>query len=430
MPFTQSFPWIEPLAFARAVLDSRMTDTTHLALLYSGVQAGYSGRYSYVAFDPAQIISSRSLAAFSEVAATAPQDACWFGYLGYGLKDALETLPADTPTRYKAENLLMVRYRNVLRFDHELQKIEVIVGTYPLWVQEIAPLPDAALPAARITGSSMTGSEYLSKVATITENIAAGELYQANLTRKFYGEFSEVPSDFAVFAALCRHSPAAYSAFLRCSDFSVLSSSPEMFLSCEGKGCLRTRPVKGTAPRSADPAADEISRRTLENSAKDRAENLMIVDLMRNDLSRSCVPGSVQTSALFEINSHAQVHHMSSTITGTLQPGASMIDAIGHCFPPGSMTGAPKIRAMRICSELEGIARGIYSGALGWLNKAGDCELSVVIRTLILEGKNFEFQVGGGITFDSSPERERQETIDKARGILAALSISESELAI
>ena len=154
----------------------------------------------------------------------------------------------------------------------------------------------------------------------------------------------------------------------------------------------------------------------------------MIVDLMRNDLARSCIPGSVITEKLFEITSHANVHHMSSTITGKIDAKCSAIDAIMRCFPPGSMTGAPKIRAMNICSKYERIERGIYSGAIGWLGGDGSCELSVVIRTLIIKGNTFEFQVGGAITADSDPEQEWMETIDKAKGILLALGLSTQDL--
>ena len=155
----------------------------------------------------------------------------------------------------------------------------------------------------------------------------------------------------------------------------------------------------------------------------------MIVDLMRNDLSRGSIPGSVKADALFEVTTHATIHHMSSTVSAQRRPDCSTLDVITHCFPPGSMTGAPKIRAMNICSELERQARGIYSGAIGWLAGDGACELSVVIRTLVLHGDRFEFQVGGGIVADSTPQRELDELNEKARGILAALNLPAGALA-
>jgi anthranilate/para-aminobenzoate synthase component I len=207
-------------------------------------------------------------------------------------------------------------------------------------------------------------------------------------------------------------------------DASILSSSPERFLTVDATGHMISSPIKGTAPRFTDPALDASSRTRLETSAKDRAENLMIVDLMRNDLSRSSKPGSVRVERLFEVSSYATLHHMASTITGQKRPDILTLDALHHCFPPGSMTGAPKIRAMQWCLEHERIRRGVYSGALGWFGGDGACDFSVVIRTLVTEGRRFEFQVGGGIVADSDPTEEWQETITKAQGICSALGVN------
>ena len=218
-------------------------------------------------------------------------------------------------------------------------------------------------------------------------------------------------------------SPASYSAFMRLDDTYILSSSPELFLHADAAGHIHTRPIKGSAPRFQDEGQDRQSRDALTASAKDQAENLMIVDLMRNDLSRSCLPGSVRAEKLFEVTSHATIHHMSSMVTGIKRPECSTLDAVKACFPPGSMTGAPKIKAMDLCSRMEEIERGIYSGALGWFGGDGSCELSVVIRTLIMNGKNFEFQAGGGIVADSTPQGELDELIEKSRGIFTALEI-------
>jgi anthranilate/para-aminobenzoate synthase component I len=204
---------------------------------------------------------------------------------------------------------------------------------------------------------------------------------------------------------------------------SVLSSSPERFLNIDASGHMESRPIKGTAPRLVDPTQDAIIRKQLATSEKDRAENLMIVDLMRNDLARSAEPGSVEVERLFDVSSYATLHHMASTITGQKRADISTVEAVQYCFPPGSMTGAPKVRAMEWCLKHEAIRRGIYSGALGWFGGDGSCDLSVVIRTLIIEGSRFEFQVGGGIVADSSPEDEWRETMTKARGILRALGV-------
>jgi para-aminobenzoate synthetase component 1 len=269
----------------------------------------------------------------------------------------------------------------------------------------------------------MTRAQYEAKVAQIVRRIHAGELYQANLTRKFYGSFTDIPGSFALFERLCAASPAPYSAYIKAGDSAILSSSPERFLRIEPDGSVTTRPIKGSIGRSADASADAAAKQALAKSAKDRAENLMIVDLMRNDLARISIPGSVQVDGLFEITSHPHVHHMASTVSAHKEPHIPPLDVIKACFPPGSMTGAPKIRAIRLCTELERLERGVYSGALGWLGGDGSADLSVVIRTLILQGRRFEFQVGGGIVADSTPEGEWRETIVKARGIAGALGI-------
>jgi anthranilate/para-aminobenzoate synthase component I len=202
-----------------------------------------------------------------------------------------------------------------------------------------------------------------------------------------------------------------------------------MFLSLDTLGNVETRPIKGSAPRFEDKEKDQNSKNELQSSEKNRAENLMIVDLMRNDLSRNCVTGSVSVDSLFDVTTYATVHHMSSTIRGKKKPDIATLDLVKGCFPPGSMTGAPKIKAMELCSELEQQARGVYSGAIGWFSGDGACDFSVVIRTLIMQGRRFEFQVGGAIVSDSDPIEEWRETLTKARGIAKALDIPIEKLA-
>ena len=419
----QSLPWIDPLQFTMNVMANEPVNLSHLVFLYSGRRTGYSGRYSYLAYDPVQTIEGEYFSTLKEKIAGSGS-AMWFGYLGYGLKDSLEQLNGDTPNWYHLPNLSMTRFHNVIRFDHDNHILEMMAGIYPTWVFKEYPTPAKEYQVEDSSlASNMSKSSYLGKVADIIERIHRGDLYQANLTRKFTGQFTRAIDSFELFRRLCEVSPASYSAFIRLNGTDILSSSPELFLAIDEHSGIRTRPIKGTSPRFSDPKSDFESLKKLENSAKDRAENLMIVDLMRNDLSRSCVAGSVKTEALFEITTHANVHHMSSTITGRINPNYSNLDAIAGCFPPGSMTGAPKIKAMNVCSELEQLERGIYSGAIGWLTAAKGCELSVVIRTLIIQKNQFEFQVGGGITADSIPEQERLETIDKAKGILLALGL-------
>ena len=422
-PAVQSLPWMEPLALAAGIRDD------HWVLLYSGAQAGYSGRYSYLAWRLAERIEGNDFSPLEHVlsASGGRFSPAWFGYLGYGLKDCLETLTPEAPNWLRLPNLCMMRFHAICEFDHDKKTVR-------FWSDR----EDTVLPAPSVIPSSVTEvtalrspmarQAYLEKTAHIIERIRAGDLYQANLTRKFIGEFAKEPEAFGVFARLCKVSPAPYSVFMRLGDTAILSSSPERFLTIDTEGNVTARPIKGTSPRAADAALDKRARDRLAASAKDRAENLMIVDLMRNDLSRTCIPGSVEVRQLYEVTTHATIHHMSSTVVGRKRPECSTLEVVRRCFPPGSMTGAPKIKAMNLCAELERAARGVYSGAIGWFGGDGNCDLSVVIRTLILKDKRFEFQVGGGIVADSTPESELAETAAKARGIALALGVSEKDL--
>lgn len=411
--------WCSPLELAEHINEQ------YWVLLYSGIKTEYSGRYSFLACAMREQIKSDN---FLELANSLSHDrACfenaWFGYLGYGLKDALENLEKDESDWLKMPPLHMMRFGNIYQFDHDTK-------TITLWSdgksEPTPPTPQIlknGQPKIVNIHSNMTRSEYIEKAAYIIERIHAGDLYQANLTRKFYGEFTATPNYFQIFKKLCSVSPAPYSAFIRLDNDYILSSSPELFLNIDAAGKVITRPIKGTAPRGTDKISDDILRKNLGNSEKDRAENLMIVDLMRNDLAKSCIAGSVKTDALFDITTHATIHHLSSTISGKKSPDCSTINAIRAAFPAGSMTGAPKISAINLCSKLEKQERGVYSGAIGWFGGDGSCELSVVIRTLLMRDNKFEFQVGGGIVADSTPENELSELINKAKGILLALEI-------
>jgi para-aminobenzoate synthetase component 1 len=419
MLIPQSLPWIEPLALAAAVREQ------YWALLYSGTRTSYSGRYSYLACQLAEKISGNDFSVLkNKLGDSTPLfDNAWFGLLGYGLKNSLEQLPQDEPNWLSLPALLMMRFHTIYQFDHQQKTLTCWSDSKEIPYTQASAQAQAALPRVASFGSPMSEAEYLQKAGTVLEHIKRGDLYQANLTRKFTGEFEAVPDYFSVFRELCKVSPAPYSAFFRLDDNYILSSSPELFLRTDDKGHVETRPIKGTAPRFSDAARDAQSLQALANSGKDKAENLMITDLMRNDLARTCVAGSVKVDKLFETTTHATIHHMSSTVLGQKAPQHTTLDLVEACFPPGSMTGAPKIRAMELCSKLEQLERGIYSGALGWFGGDGACELSVVIRTLVMKGQKFEFQVGGGIVADSTPEKELQEIIFKSNGIIRCLGL-------
>lgn len=423
-------PWHEPLAY----LDALAGSDAEYALLYSGMQTPYSGQYSILALHRDKTIEGEDfLALEAALGINLPRYAnAWLGYLGYGLKHAVETVPRDAPSFIDLPALHFTRYQTVLVFDHAVKELTLHRlhpdALMPPDLDDPDPKPHhQAFQVAQLQ-SDMSRAEYLQKVAELKDAIAAGTLYQANLTRKFFGRFDAAPCPAKLFHRLAHVSPAPYSALLKFGNTAILSSSPERFLAMDETGKVEARPIKGSAPRFADATQDEQSRKALANSEKDKAENLMIVDLMRNDLARGCVVGSVKTEALFEISTYATVHHMSSTISGRRKPDIPPLRLVASCFPPGSMTGAPKIKAMELCSALEPRARGVYSGAIGWFGGDGACDLSVVIRTLVMQENRFEFQVGGAIIHDSTPEGEWEETLTKARGLAGALHIDMERL--
>jgi len=424
MQTTQSLSWIDPLEAAASVEDD------YWVLLYSGTTSSDSGRYSFLATGLNEKIESDNLTALANRLSSnkATFDNCWFGYLGYGLKNSLEHLHPDGQSSMGFSDLCMMQFNHVYQFDHSKRTITHWSGLGNAKPLAAKKLQAVVMPDIHNFSSNMTSASYREKAAYVIEKIRAGELYQANLTRKYKGSFTTKPDAFLLFCKLAQISPAAYSAYVKLGDAHIISSSPELFLKISPDGKVFTCPIKGSAARSNVAAEDERARIQLKSSEKDKAENLMIVDLMRNDLSKSCVPGSVSVDSLFDVTSHATIHHMSSKISAQKMPEASALDVISQCFPPGSMTGAPKIKAMNLCSELEGVARGPYSGAIGWLGGDGGGELSVVIRTLLLRDLDFEFQVGGGIVADSTPESELIELLAKARGLCMALGISEDRI--
>jgi para-aminobenzoate synthetase len=264
--------------------------------------------------------------------------------------------------------------------------------------------------------------DYLKRIDVSLRNIRDGESYEVCLTNL---ASVAAPADVgATYAALRRTSPVPYAALLRFPQVSVLSASPERFLTVAPDRTVESRPIKGTRPRGETPDEDARLRAELARDDKDRAENLMIVDLVRNDLNRVCVPGSVHVPAMFEVETYRQVHQLVSTVRGTLRPGVSAVDCVRAAFPGGSMTGAPKVRTMEIIDELEDGPRGVYSGALGWFGLGGAADLSIVIRTLVVTPGGASFGVGGAVVALSDPAAEYAETLVKARTVRAALSAS------
>ena len=249
--------------------------------------------------------------------------------------------------------------------------------------------------------------------------IAAGDVFQVNLSQRFLVTGRPDPLD--IYLRLKARSPAPYAAFLRWGDLAVASASPELFYQTHGDTIV-TRPIKGTRPRGSTPAEDERLAAELRSSAKDRAELTMIVDLERNDLGRVCEYGSVDVVQAMKLESFAHVHHLVATVEGAISPGAGPVDVVRAVFPGGSITGAPKIRAMEIIDELEVNQRSLYTGAIGYFSRGGSSAFNIAIRTVLIEGNHASFQVGGGIVADSDPEAEYEETLVKGRGMRAVLS--------
>jgi para-aminobenzoate synthetase component 1 len=255
--------------------------------------------------------------------------------------------------------------------------------------------------------------------ARIQRYITAGDCYQVNLAQRFSAPVAG--DSWLAFQALRRLNPAPYSAYLNHPACRVLSSSPERFLEVRG-GRVETKPIKGTRPRAAAPEADSALARELSESLKDRAENLMIVDLLRNDLGKVCAPGSVAVPRLFGLESFATVHHLVSTVIGRLADGLDAVALLRGAFPGGSITGAPKLRSMEIIEELEPHRRGLYCGAIGWLGFNGDMDTNIAIRTLVASEGEMRFWAGGGIVADSHADAEYQECLDKAAAMLRLLA--------
>lgn len=262
--------------------------------------------------------------------------------------------------------------------------------------------------------------EYLNMIEKVQHHISLGDVYQICLTNQIEIEHQLDP--LSVFLNLREINPAPYSAFLRIQNHSVVCSSPEQFLNISSSGTVSTKPIKGTRPRDADEIKDQANADELKNNEKERAENLMIVDLMRNDIGRVAKVDSVKVTKLFEIESYATVHQLVSTVEAELAEGQDSLSALEAAFPGGSMTGAPKAKAMEIIQNLERGNRGVYSGALGYFGLNGSAEFGMTIRTIVFDGSNAYIGVGGGITSDSDPIAELEETKLKAGALLRVLN--------
>jgi para-aminobenzoate synthetase component I len=369
-----------------------------------------------------------------------------FGYWGYDLKEFLETrLPRRAVNDLELPGCQVGFYDSLVAFDHRLGKTWIIstgLGVdgsrseirareqLEFWREQIQdpappPAPRAPRPApdSSLMMSNLSRAEFIARVEQAREYIHSGDIYQVNLSHRLAAPCGV--SGWEFFQRLAAVSPAPFSAYLDCGDFQVVSSSPELFLRLSGSHIL-TRPIKGTRPRSADADRDAQLTYELQTSPKEMAELVMITDLLRNDLGRVCEFGSVQVPELVRLERHPQVQHLVSTVEGRLRKEVPHFGAFASCFPGGSITGAPKIRAMEIIDELEPVTRGPYTGALGYLGFNRESQLAIAIRTAVCREGTAYFHAGAGIVADSIPEAEYDETLAKAAGFLAALGLEQA----
>jgi para-aminobenzoate synthetase component 1 len=422
----RSGPWRDPLAVANGL---KARDGA-LALLSDG---GALGRWSFVAAEPDRV-HVEAIAADGGLPRLRDPDLA-AGVVGLLAYDA-GARPATGPRELVWPDLMLARYPAMLAFDHQDRTVRVVArGDDEAAAEAAAERADAWLaqavdPAAPLAPAAAFGAEapseaYLAAVAEVKTRIAAGDLFQANIARAWSGMLRDEADPFDVMLRLAGRA-AAYGAFWRLGDRAIVSNSPELFLTFDpGDGRIETRPIKGTRPRGADPAADAALAAELAASAKDRAENLMIVDLMRNDLSRVAWPGSITVERLFEIESLPTVHHLVSTVSGQAASGVGPPDLLEATFPPGSITGAPKHQAMKVIAAHEP-PRGPWCGSLFHIEADGRMTASVLIRTASfqrIDGRwTFRTLAGAGIVADSDPAAELAETDAKIRALREALT--------
>ncbi len=352
----------------------------------------------------------------------------YVGYFGYELK-----ADCDGDARHQAvtPDAAFVLADRLIAFDHDRRHTYLLSLVEPgleeeaeRWLGETSKRLATAVPKPQVEGESgdfqlrRSPARYREDIAACKRHLTEGHSYEICLTNKLVAQGAADP--LATYRSLRRLNPAPFSAFLRFGDLAVLSSSPERFLRIGRDRHVEARPIKGTSRRGQDPAEDARLAARLRADEKSRAENATIVDLLRNDLGSVCEVGSVQTPSLFEVETYETVHQLVSSVRGRLREDVGLAGAIRACFPPGSMTGAPKKRTMEILDELEGEARGVYSGAIGYLGFGGGCDLSVAIRTLVVDGRSTSVGAGGAIVVDSDPEAELEEMLLKARAPISA----------
>jgi para-aminobenzoate synthetase component 1 len=411
------------------------------------------GRYSFIAIDPFLILQTQGEDAFSllenelkKFPLSSHPDLPPFqggaaGFFSYDLCHQLEKLPAAYDDMHFPD-LMVGLYDLVVAFDHELQRAWIFSSGYPEqlsekrlkraevrceWlldiIKKISPLPSCSTVVCQIEDiqSNFSRQQYEDAVSKVIDYILAGDIFEANISQRFRVDLPAGLTAFDLYRRLRLVNAAPFSAYLNFVDVAVVSASPERFLKLT-EGEVETRPIKGTRARGMDPVEDIFLATELLASEKDRAENVMIVDLLRNDLSKVCEDSSVVVPQLCGLESYTTVHHLVSVVKGVLKEECNVIDLLRATFPGGSITGAPKIRSMEIIAEIEPTCRGPYCGCIGYIGFNGDFDSSIAIRTYAIKDNQVVFQAGGAVVADSDPAAEYLETLTKANALLRALT--------
>ena len=467
------YPLIEEIftSLTAPELFELIKDRPYSFFLDSGMDTQRLGRYSFLGAEPFLVMNSRGseitlirgqehevqhgnpldtigklleLYKLDYCPAPVPFVSGAVGYFGYDLCHFVEHLPSTAIDDLKLPECYFAFYDTIFAFDHLEGKAYIIATGFPeleegqrlkrarmrleqmkKWLYPcysvIAGSRSPAQNEEITLKSNFTTEEYIKAVNRVREYIAAGDVFQVNLSQRFGADLQIPPYE------LCKRlrmvNPSPFAAYLNFKGVTVVSASPERFLKVQGD-LVETRPVKGTRPRGRDSVEDHRLAQELIHSIKDRAENMMIVDLERNDLGRVCRYGTMKVTELAILETFPTVFHLTSTIVGRLHRGKSDIDLLKATFPGGSITGAPKVRAMEIIDELEPTKRSVYTGSIGYLSFNGDLDINIVIRTFIIKEGRAYFQVGGGIIYDSNSEAEYIETLDKAKALIQALQLA------
>ena len=433
---------------------ARFSGSPQLCLLQSAATGHPLSRFSFLSADPVALVSANTeqwpsvraqlRATFAPAAEIAPDlppfQGGWMGWFSYELAPAFDEATAHPHRPFFIPDVGLGLHDWVIAWDHAQGQTWLISSGIDRYGQPDAerarvraeavlrqwqqpPMLQGPVATPRSTDATVVADftlpTYEAAVQCVINYVLAGDIFQANLAQRFVLPF---PGDSRrLYHELTLRSPAPMAAFIQRDALTIASASPEQFLRLDAaSGRVETRPIKGTRPRDSNPQRDTLLADELIASEKDRAENVMIVDLLRNDLSRVCQPGTVRVPALCVLESHPTVHHLVSTVVGELEPGRDALDLLAATFPGGSITGAPKLRAMEVIGELEPVARGVYSGAIGWIGLDGSMDLSIAIRTITIADGFASFHAGGGITVLSVPAEEFREALDKAGVLLDA----------